>query len=68
MYPNLKAELARVSMSMKDLAKAINMPYSTLVDKIAGRSEFTFQEAVDIRKAIGVDIPLDELFKKAVSA
>ena len=42
------------------------MPYSTLVDKVAGRSEFTFQEAVDIRKAIGVDIPLDELFKKAV--
>lgn len=68
MYPNLKAELARVSMTMKDLAKAIDMPYSTLVDKAAGRSEFTFQEAVDIRKAIGVDIPLDELFKKAVSA
>lgn len=66
MYPNLKAELARVNMSMKDLAKAIDMPYSTLVDKVAGRSEFTFQEAVDIRKAIGVDIPLDELFKKAV--
>lgn len=66
MYPNLKAELARVSMSMKDLAKAIDMPYSTLVDKVAGRSEFTFQEAVDIRNAIGVDIPLDELFKKAV--
>ena len=66
MYPNLKAELARINMSMKDLAKAIKMPYSTLVDKVAGRSEFTFQEAVDIRKAIGVDIPLDELFKKAV--
>lgn len=66
MYPNLKAELARVNMSLKDLSKAINMPYSTLVDKVAGRSEFTFQEAVDIRKAIGVDIPLDELFKKAV--
>ena len=66
MYPNLKAELARVNMSMKDLSKAIDMPYSTLVDKISGRSEFTFQEAVDIRKAIGVDIPLDELFKKAV--
>ena len=68
MYPNLKAELARVGMTMKDLAKAINMPYSTLVDKASGRSEFTFQEAVDIRKAIGCDIPLDELFKKAVSA
>lgn len=68
MYPNLKAELARVSMTMKDLAKAIDMPYSTLVDKVAGRSEFTVGEAFAIRKAIGCDISIDELFKKAVSA
>lgn len=66
MYPNLKAEMARVSMTMLGLSERTGIPYSTLNQKINGKTEFTFQEAVDIRKALGVSVPLDELFDKAV--
>ena len=66
MYPNLKAEMARVSMTMLGLSERTGIPYSTLNQKMNGKTEFTFQEAVDIRKALGVDVPLDELFDKAV--
>ena len=66
MYPNLKAEMARASITAVELADLIGMPYSTLTQKLNGRTEFTVGEAFKIRKALGVDIPIEELFKKAV--
>ena len=67
MYPNLKAEMARVGINMIILAERINMPYSTLVQKMSGRSEFTVGEAFAIRKALGVDIPIEILFEQVVT-
>ena len=49
------------------LAERINMPYSTLVQKMSGRSEFTVGEAFSIRKALGVDVPIEVLFEQAVT-
>lgn len=66
MYPNLKAEMARISMTALELAELIGMPYSTLNQKLSGKSEFTVGEAFKIRKALGVNIPVEELFKRAV--
>lgn len=67
MYPNLKAEMARVGINMIILAERIDMPYSTLVQKMSGRSEFTVGEAFSIRKALGVDVPIEVLFEQAVT-
>lgn len=62
MYPNLNAELARRTISRRSLAEKIKMPYSTLMDKINGRSQFTLDEATSIRMCIDPELSIDELF------
>ncbi len=62
MYPNLNAELARRAISRKVLADRIKMPYSTLMDKLKGRSQFTLDEAILIRRCIDSSVSIDELF------
>lgn len=62
MYSNLNAELARRSISRRALAEKIDMPYSTLLDKFNGRSQFTLREAEAIRVCIDSSLSIDELF------
>ena len=62
LYPTLMAELARAGMTVIDLSATTCIPYSTLMGKIRGRSDFTLNEAVAIRKALCVEMSIDELF------
>ena len=62
MYPNLYAELARRGKTKRDLAAMISMPYSTLLDKLNGRTQFTLAETVKIKEAIKSDLAIDILF------
>lgn len=62
MYKNLNAELARASITRKELAEIIDIPYSTLLDKLSGRTQLTFGEARKIKKALNLTAPLDEIF------
>ena len=64
MYPNLRAELARKDMSIPQLAELTGIKTTTLYDKYNGRSAFTLDEAVLIRDALGLDMSIDELFRK----
>jgi predicted transcriptional regulator len=64
MFPNLNAEIARAGLTNAEVAKKANMSYSTFSLKMNGKSKFTFDETLRIKKAIGVDIPLEELFTK----
>lgn len=66
MYPTLRAELARKGMTMKSIAKKIGIAESTLSLKFNGKFDFTLAEAENIKKEIGVDMPLEELFEKDV--
>ncbi|MDE0582201.1 XRE family transcriptional regulator [Planococcus sp. A6] len=63
MYKNLEAEMARIGLSKKDLAEKIQMPYVTLADKMAGRSRFWYEEAVQIRDAAFPDFKVEYLFQ-----
>lgn len=65
MYSNVKAELARRSMSVVDLSNKTGIRYQTLVDKINGKYPLTLDEARKIKSALEVDIPLEELFERA---
>ena len=65
MYLNVKAELARKSMTVIELSKISGIRYQSLTDKINGKSPLTLDEAKRIKTALGVDIPLEELFAKA---
>ena len=65
MYSNVKAELARKSMTVVDLSKKTGIRYQTLADKINGKYPLTLDEAKKIKKALAVTIPLEELFEQA---
>ena len=64
MYSNVKAEMARKSISAVELSKRTDMRYQTLVDKINGKYPVTLEEAKNIKAALGVDLPLEELFEQ----
>lgn len=62
MYKNLNAELARMGWTRKDLAEATNIRYQTLNEKMNGKSGFTLKEAFEIKKAMNIDMSLDQIF------
>lgn len=67
MYPNLKAEMARKGITAKQLAELIEVTPSTFSLKMLGKYDFTLAEAVKIKDALGVDIPLEVLFARAAA-
>lgn len=62
MFPNLNAEMARIGMTRKELAIAVGRTRATMTQKLTGKTKLSLDEAFAIKKAIGTDIPLDELF------
>lgn len=63
MYPNLKAEMARLGMTQQDLATSIGITYQALNAKINRRKSFTLDEAKKIQLVLKTKITLDNLFK-----
>lgn len=65
MYPNLRAEMARKNVNCLELSERTGIPYTTLTAVIRGRTEkLSFENAVKIKKALNLDMPLEELFEK----
>lgn len=64
MYRNLEAELARAGISKNQLAVKTGIPYSTLLKKLNGGSQFLFSEIVAIKEVLGVDMVLEILFSR----
>ena len=64
MYPNLRAELARKGIGIPQLAELTNIKTTTLYDKYNGRSAFSLDEAMLIRDSLGLDMSIEELFRK----
>lgn len=62
MYGNLKAEMARRDVTITELAKVLRVRIGTVSVKIR-KGKFTLAEAVKIKKHLGVDMPLEELFE-----
>lgn len=65
MYPNLRAELTRKGLTMSEFAKRIGMSPQSLSCRMNGQRNFTYAEALLIKKELGVDIPLEILFDEA---
>lgn len=63
MYPNLKAEMARLGLTGLELAKRIDINNTTFSQKLNCKSEFTMAEAKRIKKALGTEMSLDDLFE-----
>ncbi len=64
MFPNLRAEIARQNLSVAGLAKLIGMKQSTMSDKYHGRSNFSLDDAIKIKEALGLEMSIEELFQK----
>ena len=64
MYSNVKAELARRNLTIIDLSNMTGIRYQTLVDKINGKYPMLLDEAQKIKEALGVDIPIEDLFER----
>ena len=64
MYPNLNAEMGRQFMSALTLSNLTGIPYSTLSPKLTGKTPLKLSEALAIKRALKVDIPLETLFEE----
>ena len=64
MYRNLDAELKRKDITRGELARKMKLTPSTMSLKLNGKSEISLKEAMQIKSIIGVDIPIEELFRE----
>lgn len=65
MYRNLKAEMARKSMTIRGLAHDTGIRYQTLAEKIRMGGSFSLKEAVKIKNAVCPTMPLEQLFEES---
>ncbi len=64
-YVNLKAELKRIGVSYKELAKILNVSRNTVTNKLEGKTTFGTREIEKIKKDIfGNHHSYDYLFKE----
>lgn len=63
MYRVLEARIIGKGISKKRLADEIHMNYKTLLAKMSGKTKFTLDEAVLIKKYLDEPIPIEELFQ-----
>ena len=63
MYKNVRAEMSRKGIILEDLAEALGVTVPTVSQKLNGKYPITLNEAKVIKKRLGVDIPLEELFE-----
>lgn len=64
MFMNLKAEMARKEILMKDIAIKLNLTPKTLSNKVCGKTEFTCKEMHSIKKLFFPNCTLDYLFSQ----
>ena len=64
MYPNLRAEMARKEVTLSMIAEHLGISLGTASFKFNGKNEWLFREVVEIKKFLGVSMPLEELFMK----
>ena len=61
MFFNLKAEMARRKMTIKDLAERTGIAYESMKNKMSGATEFKRSEMLAV-KGVFPECPLDYLF------
>lgn len=64
MYPELLAEMARKSITQKELSDLTGISESSLSLKLSGKVKLTFGDALRIKKALNSQLSLEVLFKK----
>ena len=63
-FTTLYCEMLKAKMRPNTVCRIVGIADHTMGDRLRGRSEWKLWEAVEIKKAIGSDMPLEELFKR----
>lgn len=63
MYPNVTKEMNRANMTAEELAQAVGMDPEDLIEALRGEKDFTFFQASKIKKALGSELLIEELFE-----
>jgi plasmid maintenance system antidote protein VapI len=66
MYPSLFTEMMKYNVSLDMLSQGLKVSRERLEQTLKGERKLTFGEAVKIKRIIGTDVPLEELFAEAV--
>ena len=61
-YPNLKAEMARSNISIKDLMEVTGKSRAGVSNNLNGRGRFSVDESIAIRDNLFPKISIDYLF------
>ena len=64
-YPNLEAELEKRQITRRSLAKMVGVSHTTIIQKLRGDIALDSATAIKIREVSAIEIPLEELFKRA---
>lgn len=63
MYPNLRAEIARLNLTNAEVAKGIGRSESQFSLKMSGKTGWTLADAFAVKKFLKTKLPIDVLFK-----
>lgn len=63
-YPNLRAEMARNGVSVRDMETALNMPANRTYARLSGRTPFTLREAIKLRSTFFPALTIEYLFEQ----
>ncbi|MDK9870453.1 MAG: hypothetical protein L0L52_02515 [Staphylococcus equorum] len=63
MYPKLLTAMKDHNITEKDIARVLNIPYTTVRDRTKGKYSFTFEQAMLINKKLFPGYTSEELFK-----
>lgn len=66
-FPRLTMALVLKDVEMTELANAIGISYSSLLNKMTGRNDFTLREALVIKEYIAYNGTVETLFAKKES-
>ena len=65
-YPNLMGEMAKVGINKTQLASMLQKNRGTTSQKLSGKSKLTIDECFLIKRVIGSEMPIDDLFSREI--
>ncbi|PTY76207.1 DNA-binding protein [Heyndrickxia sporothermodurans] len=63
MHRNLRAEMAREGITMVDIADYLKVRYATINDKVNGKYDFSYTEALKIKRHFFPNLNIEYLFE-----
>lgn len=64
MFKNLRAEIIRHGFTMSEFAPKIGLSAQSFSSRVNGKTDFSVREAIAIKKELGSEMTLEELFEE----